>query len=141
MWRGSAEKRLRAIELRRTPTDAEAVLWSALRRNALGLRVRRQVVIAGFIVDFVIPRAGLVVEVDGGVHEARAAYDDARDRVLNAKGFLVARVRNDDVLPDVGAVVARLRGLIGSSPAKPGAPGGGLPERVDLDPVDRGSRS
>ena len=141
MWRGRAEKRSRAIELRRNPTEAEAVLWRALRRNGLGMRARRQVVIAGFIADFVVPRARLVIEVDGTVHEARGGYDAERDRILRVEGYEVIRVGNEDVLREVGAVVARIQVVIASRELERGEEA--FPERasrprltadLDLDP-------
>lgn len=61
-------KFLWAKQKRRNPTPAEAALWQAIRRKTLGVRVRRQSVIVGFIVDFYIPAAKLIVEVDGSYH-------------------------------------------------------------------------
>ena len=45
-------KLARAKELRREMTPAEKLLWQELRANKLGVRIRRQQVIQGFIVDF-----------------------------------------------------------------------------------------
>ena len=63
------EKLQRAKELRRDMTPAEKILWQELRGNKLGVHFRRQQVIAGFIVDFYCHKAGLVVEVDGDIHD------------------------------------------------------------------------
>jgi very-short-patch-repair endonuclease len=52
--------------MRAFPTRSEALLWQALRGHQLGVRFRRQVVLHTFIVDFLAPSVGLVVEVDGG---------------------------------------------------------------------------
>lgn len=46
------EKLERAKELRREMTPAEKRLWQEVRAKKLGVRFRRQQVIAGFIVDF-----------------------------------------------------------------------------------------
>jgi very-short-patch-repair endonuclease len=62
------EKLQRAKELRRDMTPAEKILWQELRANKLGVHFRRQQVIAGFIVDFYCHKAGLVIEVDGDIH-------------------------------------------------------------------------
>ena len=51
--------------MRREPTAAEEVLWSALRNNALGVKFRRQHAIGAFIVDFDCVEEALVMEVDG----------------------------------------------------------------------------
>ena len=57
------EKLERAKELRREMTPAEKLLWKEVRAKKLGVRFRRQQVIAGFIVDFYCHKAALVVEV------------------------------------------------------------------------------
>ena len=67
--RVTKEKLQRAKELRREMTPAENLLWKEVRANKLGVHFRRQQVIQGFIVDFYCHRAGLVVEVDGDVHD------------------------------------------------------------------------
>ena len=59
----------RAKELRREMTPAEKLLWQQIRAKKLGVRFRHQQVIQGFIVDFYCHRAGLIVEVDGDVHD------------------------------------------------------------------------
>ena len=99
----------RAKELRRRMTVPERVLWRHLRTKRLeGLHFRRQQVIDGFIVDFYCHGAGLVVEVDGKVHEGRAAYDRERDRVLAAHGLRVLRIRNQEIRQDLSSVLARI---------------------------------
>ena len=60
----------RSKELRKEMTPAEKILWGQLRgRRLRGLHFRRQQVIEGFIVDFYCHAAGIVVEVDGPIHE------------------------------------------------------------------------
>jgi very-short-patch-repair endonuclease len=73
------------------------------RRQLEGFRFRRQVPIGPFIVDFLCPKARLVVELDGGQHADRADYDRRRTRWLESKGYRVLRYWNHDVLlhPDV----------------------------------------
>lgn len=98
-----------ARELRAKMTVAEQALWQALRTNkAAGLHFRRQQVIDGFIVDFYSHSAGLVIELDGGVHRQQREYDAERDRLLEAHGFLVLRIRNEEVEKDLPGVVARI---------------------------------
>jgi very-short-patch-repair endonuclease len=43
-------------------------------------------------VDFVAPKAKLVVEVDGPCHAARARADARRDRALGRLGYRVLRL-------------------------------------------------
>ena len=98
----------RARWMRRWPTQAERLLWQRLRRSELGVRFRKQVVIGQFIADFFCPARGLVVEVDGGVHDDRRDIDDERDGMLARLGVRVLHVRNEEVLEDLEAVVRRI---------------------------------
>jgi very-short-patch-repair endonuclease len=97
--------------MRGASTWAEDWLWERLRRDALGVRFRRQHVIDRFIADFYCAERGLVVEVDGPVHEGRGELDAERDCLFLTKGLVVLRVRNEDVRLDLDAVVARIRAL------------------------------
>lgn len=54
-----------ARQMRREPTPAEDLLWQRLRARQLsGFRFHRQHSIDRFIVDFLCPKAALVIEVD-----------------------------------------------------------------------------
>ena len=84
--------RERAHALRQAPTYSEQKLWQAIRGGRLGVAFRRQVPIAGYIVDFLAPSVRLVVEVDGGYHISRAKSDARRDAVLARLGYRVLRL-------------------------------------------------
>ncbi|MBI3948684.1 MAG: endonuclease domain-containing protein [Armatimonadetes bacterium] len=104
------EKRWMAREMRRNATPAEACLWQRLRRSQLGgLHFRRQQVIDGFIVDFYCHAAGIVVEVDGPVHEARQEYDADRARAFARRGLRELRFPNERVFGDVEAVLEEIQ--------------------------------
>jgi very-short-patch-repair endonuclease len=108
------EKADRARELRRAMTPAERALWQRLRGNRLnGRHFRRQQVIAGFIVDFYCHAAGVVVNVDGEVHEGMAEYDKERDEVLRGRGFRIARLSNDEVMGNIEAALAKIETACG----------------------------
>ncbi|TXL72980.1 DUF559 domain-containing protein [Vineibacter terrae] len=95
-----------AARLRRVPSEAEAVLWRAVRDYRGGeLRFRRQVPIDRYIADFACLRERLIVEVDGSQHVEQEAYDAARTRQLEALGFHVLRFWASDVMRDPAAVV------------------------------------
>ena len=83
----TAQKLQRAKELRRKMTPAEKILWEELRANKLGVHFRRQQVVQGFIVDFYCHQAGLVVEVDGDIHDLQKEEDERREKVLSAMGL------------------------------------------------------
>ncbi len=78
-------------------TTEERSLWNYLRGNALGFKFRRQQVIDGFIVDFYCHAIGLIVEVDGGIHQLQQDYDTELDRIIQSWGLHILRVSNDDI--------------------------------------------
>lgn len=85
----------RARRLRQQANAPEDIAWQALRQlRGHGYSVRRQHPIGGFVVDFAIERAKLVIEIDGGIHnlEAIRLADRARQREIEAMGWKVIRV-------------------------------------------------
>lgn len=102
----------RAKELRREMTPAEKLLWKEVRAKKLGVRFRRQQVIQGFIVDFYCHSAGLVVEVDGDIHDLQKEEDERREKVLSEMGLRIVRFRNDEVMRSLSAVAGRVREYI-----------------------------
>lgn len=115
--RVQAEKLQRAKWLRRAMTEAEKRLWPFLRSNRLGgWHFRRQQVIDGWIVDFYCHAAGLVIELDGPVHESRVEDDQERDRVLEQKGLRVLRITNQEVFAGLEAVLQRIQQVCSENP-------------------------
>ncbi len=106
------EKLQRAKELRHDMTPAEKILWQELRGNKLGVHFRRQQVIAGFIVDFYCHKAGLVIELDGDIHDLQQEEDARRDKVLSELGLRIVRFGNEEVVKNLSAVVGRVREVI-----------------------------
>jgi len=75
-----------ARRLRKESTEAEQRLWRLLRDRRLSAhKFRRQVPLAGYILDFYCVKAKLAVEIDGSQHEKPEAieYDAERTAVLN----------------------------------------------------------
>lgn len=98
-----------AIQMRRTMTPAERVLWRNLRANRLGgFHFRRQQVIDGFIADFYCHAAALIVEVDGPIHESQIEYDAKRDHILTERGFLVLRFRNEEIATRLSEILVKI---------------------------------
>jgi very-short-patch-repair endonuclease len=99
-------------ELRSRMTPAEALLWERLRGGRLGgLKFRRQQIISGYIADFYCDSAGLVVEVDGPIHERQREYDERRDAAMRERGLRVLRVPNAAVLNEIDALLAQIEQL------------------------------
>jgi very-short-patch-repair endonuclease len=73
-----------------------------VRGARLGASFKRQVVLGRFIVDFVAPKARLIVEIDGAQHlrTADASRDERRDRWLKAQGYRVLRISAEMVRTD-----------------------------------------
>ena len=68
--------------------------------------------VQGFIVDFYCHRAGLVVEVDGDVHDLQKEEDERREKVLSEMGLRVVRFGNDEVVRDLSAVVGNIKAIV-----------------------------
>jgi very-short-patch-repair endonuclease len=106
----NSNKLEQAKKLRRQMTKAESILWQHLRRNNLnGLHFRRQQIIDGFIVDFYCHAVGLVIEVDGKIHDRQVEYDAAREKVLAARGLYILRIKNEEVEENLVGVLDRIR--------------------------------
>ena len=87
-----------AQTLRKNMTKEERKLWYEFLKG-LSINVYRQKVIQGYIVDFYIPKAKLVIELDGSQHyeERGIEADTKRDTTLKELGFEVLRYTNLEV--------------------------------------------
>ncbi|HCU38639.1 MAG TPA: hypothetical protein DGT21_25450 [Armatimonadetes bacterium] len=101
-----------AREQRRTPNPAEKRLWGALRGQRLGVKFRRQHPIGDFVLDFYWKEKRLAVEVDGGVHEDQADYDEWRDAQLAAHDIRTLRLTDAEVLEDLARVVEMIKSAL-----------------------------
>ncbi len=98
----------RAKEMRNNPTQAEDILWQSLKSKNIGYKFRRQHVIGNYIVDFVCLTKKLIIEVDGGIHDAQKEEDTIRTAALNELGYEVLRFRNEQVIGDIDAVLKEI---------------------------------
>lgn len=98
----------RSRDLRRNATNAEKLLWKALREKLPLAKFRRQVPFGPYFVDFVSHSARLIVEVDGGQHAAAENYDAARTAFLNGEGYRVLRVWNHEVIQNMEGVLTEI---------------------------------
>ncbi len=106
----------RARRLRQTQSVAEKLLWERLRRNQLnGWGFRRQCPVDEFVVDFLCHKPALIVEVDGQTHDGaeQQAFDAARTLKLEARGFLVIRVKERVVRDGIEQALAWI-GAVGA---------------------------
>jgi very-short-patch-repair endonuclease len=103
----TAISRSRARILRKDDTQAERVLWEALRSRRLGgHKFVRQLSIGPYFADFACREHKLVVEVDGATHgeDAEVTHDERRTAYLNEQGWRIYRCWNHDVFTNLGGV-------------------------------------
>ncbi len=99
---------------RRKMTRAETIVWERVRRGQLGVKIRRQQIIEGFIVDFYCEKVGLVIEVDGPVHTIpeRVAIDVHRKKVFAEKGLMELRFTDQQVFNGIDTVISKIKACI-----------------------------
>jgi very-short-patch-repair endonuclease len=125
-------QRQAARRLRVEMTDAERVLWRALRAHRLrGIGFRRQAPLGPYIADFVCHALKLVIEVDGGQHSG-SARDARRDDWMAREGYKVLRFWNNDVLGNLEGVLDRIGREIAAAPSPRPSPARGEGEGAAL---------
>ena len=100
-------------KMRKNMTKEERHLWFDFFRK-YPVRVKRQVIIGKYIVDFCCERAQVIIELDGGQHyETENKKADAeRTRHLEGLGFLVLRYSNQDVMRNFSGVTENIDRII-----------------------------
>ncbi|MBQ2960907.1 MAG: endonuclease domain-containing protein [Oscillospiraceae bacterium] len=88
----------KAKSLRREMTEQERRLWYTFLRT-YPVKIYKQRIIGGYIVDFYCASAKLVIELDGSQHyeDKGMDYDRKRTEYLNSLGLEVLRFSNADV--------------------------------------------
>jgi type I restriction enzyme M protein len=117
----------KAQQLRQNQTEAEKQLWRQLRnRNLADYKFRRQYPIKPYIVDFLCFFHRLIIEIDGGHHneDNQIIYDEKRSNFLEAKGFVILRFWNNQVLGEMDAVLNEILLTLKSSPSPQPSPSG-----------------
>lgn len=106
-----------ARQMRHEPTPAENALWQQLRnRKVAGVKFRRQHAIERFIVDFYAAKPGLVIEVDGPIHDYTQEEDAVRQAYLESQGLRVLRFTNDQVLYNLNHVLTTISAILPTPP-------------------------
>jgi very-short-patch-repair endonuclease len=109
-----------ARSLRDNMTEAEELLWSALRnKQLLGLRFRRQHAVGNFILDFYCPAYKLAIEVDGDIHNDRQTEDALRTQKLEQHNYQVLRFHNEEILHNLNQVLQSITTAIQSRQTTP----------------------
>ena len=96
----------KAQALQQNQTDAEGLIWHHLRNKQLdGYKFRRQQPIGPYIVDFACLSRKVLIELDGGQHAERTAYDKQRDEFLREQGYRLLRFWNNEVFENCFGVL------------------------------------
>jgi chorismate synthase len=104
-----------AKENRKQPTESEEKLWEQLRNRKIhGCKFRRQHPIEGYIADFVCLEKKVVVEVDGGYHDAeqQTKIDEFRTLTLQKNGYRLIRFSNEEVLNKIDWVLDEVKRIL-----------------------------
>ena len=104
-----------ARELRKHMTPSEKILWERIRKKSLGIEFHRQVPILNFIVDFYCHEIGLVIEVDGNIHEHNFLEDAERQGKMEAQGLHFLRFTNNEILNNTESVINVIKSYIGEN--------------------------
>jgi very-short-patch-repair endonuclease len=102
-------------------TEAERKVWRMLRLGQInGHRFRRRVPLGRYIADFACHEARLIVEIDGGQHDAAMSAEIERTRFLEREGYRILRFWNNEVLANLDGVHRMIAdALAGSPPPQP----------------------
>ena len=82
--------------------------WRLCDRQLCGYHFHRQHKIDRFIVDFCCNQEGLVIEVDGEIHQQQVEADQEREQILISLGYRVIRFTNEQVLTQTEQVLQRI---------------------------------
>jgi len=82
-----------ALKMKNNPTIAEKLLWQVLKLRPMGYKFRSQRIIDTFIVDFYCVKKGLIIEVDGKIHENQKLRDKEREARLLGLECIIIKVK------------------------------------------------
>tara|TARA_R110002033_G_scaffold9072_2_gene30946 strand:+ start:1290 stop:1637 length:348 start_codon:yes stop_codon:yes gene_type:complete len=105
------KKRLTSVarNLRRSKTDAEALLWSRLRNRQIeNAKFRFQAPFDDYVADFLCHSASLIIELDGSQHVDNP-QDKNRGAVMEIAGYRVIRFWNSEIFNNLEGVLEEIR--------------------------------
>ena len=109
----NASLKSRAKALRKAGNFSEVVFWKEVRNKSFwNIDFDRQRIIGNYIVDFYVKALGLVVEIDGEIHNFQEEYDEKRETYLNELGLKVFRISTTKMLFDTENVMKDLEQFI-----------------------------
>ncbi len=99
----------KAKELRQAGVLSEVLFWLAFKdKKLLGYDIDRQVIIGNYIVDFLIPELGLVLEIDGESHNYKGEYDTIREEFLQSLNLEIVHCEDIAIKKAMDGVVVQV---------------------------------
>jgi len=99
--------------LRKAGILSEVLFWQQVHRKKFyGIDFDRQYIIGNYIVDFYSKALSLVIEIDGQSHDAKGAYDEARQSCLANLGLTIYRIQDKDIKQNIEHVMQQLEDFI-----------------------------
>jgi very-short-patch-repair endonuclease len=127
----------RAKALRKAGNLSEVLFWQQVNKGKFyQIDFDRQRIIGNYIVDFYVKRLGLVVEIDGIIHDFQHVYDQEREAYLRSMGLRVYRISATDVIKRIEGVMIGLEGFIIEQYGLPSFP---TPSQGDTPPKEGNS--
>jgi very-short-patch-repair endonuclease len=127
----------RAKALRKAGNLPEVLFWQQVNKGKFHhIDFDRQRIIGNYIVDFYVKRLGLVVEIDGIIHNFQHVYDQEREAYLRSLGLRVYRISATDVLKRIEGVMIGLEDFIIEKYGLPSFP---TPSQGDTPPKEGNS--
>jgi very-short-patch-repair endonuclease len=103
----------RAKALRKAGNFSEVVFWKEVRNKSFwNIDFDRQRIIGNYIVDFYVKALGLVIEIDGEIHNFQEDYDEKRELFLKNLGLKIFRISTTKMKYDTESVMKDLEQFI-----------------------------
>jgi very-short-patch-repair endonuclease len=126
----------RAKALRKAGNFSEVVFWKEVRNKSFwNIDFDRQRIIGNYIVDFYVKALGLVIEIDGEIHNFQEDYDEKRELFLKNLGLKIFRISTTKMNYDTESVMKDLEQFIISEYRKDQ-----LPPRLSGTPPEEGKQ-
>ncbi len=103
----------RAKALRKAGNFSEVVFWKEVRNKSFwNIDFDRKRIIVNYIVDFYVKALGLVIEIDGEIHNFQEDYDEKRELFLKNLGLKIFIISTTKMKYDTENVMKDLEQFI-----------------------------
>ena len=103
----------RAKALRKAGNFSEVVFWKEVKNKSFwNIDFDRQRIIGNYIVDFYVKTLGLVIEIDGEIHNFQEDYDEKKELFLKNLSLRIFRISTTKMKYDTENVMKDLEQFI-----------------------------